>query len=38
MYRGDMCGTVMPPSADCEKSIFVFVEFGRGKKGKLLTP
>ena len=37
MYRWETCGTVTPPSADCESSNFFFVEFGRTMMGTLLT-
>ena len=26
MYGGEMCGTVRPPSADCESSIILVIE------------
>jgi len=33
-----MCGTVTPPSADCESSIFLVRILVRGKRGRLLAP
>ena len=36
-YGGEMCGTVTPPSADCESSIFM-VEISTVKRGSLLAP
>jgi len=37
MYGGELCGTVTPPSADCESSI-LFAWISKAKEVGLLAP
>jgi hypothetical protein len=37
MYEAQMCGTVTPPSANCESAIFLVIA-KRVERGRLLAP